>query len=178
MLFTHYASSKTAVGSLSWNTGSQTTVYMIKPLSRGSIAINSTSIVDNLLIDCGALTDPTDIELVLSLFLKNRQIMAQPSMQALGPTEISPGASITSDEDLKVKFRALINTSNTHECCTLPMMKLELGGVVDDQLRLWSERVERCGCKLHAHHACKRTMGYNLCCWGKGALFQKLVILN
>ncbi|KAG4421026.1 hypothetical protein IFR04_005789 [Cadophora malorum] len=102
---------------------------------RGSIAINSTSIVDNLLIDCGALTDPTDIELVLSLFLKNRQIMAQPSMQALGPIEISPGASITSDEDLKVKFRALINTSNAHECCTLPMMKLELGGVVDDQLR-------------------------------------------
>ncbi|MAD87882.1 MAG: hypothetical protein CL912_33390 [Deltaproteobacteria bacterium] len=91
MLFTHDASSKTAVGSLSWNTGSQTTVYMIKPLSRGSIAINSTSIVDNPLIDCGALTDPTDIELVLSLFLKNRQIMAQPSMQALGPTEISPG---------------------------------------------------------------------------------------
>lgn len=137
LLFKHYASSKTAVGSLSWNTGSQTTVYMIKPLSRGSIAINSTSILENPLIDYGALTDPTDVEFVLSLFLKNRQIMAQPSMQALGPTEISPGANITSDEDLKAKFRTLINPSNAHECCTLPMMKLELGGVVDDQLRVY-----------------------------------------
>jgi choline dehydrogenase-like flavoprotein len=137
MLVKHYASSKTAIGSLSWNTGTQTTVYMIKPLSRGSITINSTSILDNPLIDFGALTDPTDIELVLSLFLKNRQIMAQPSMQALGPTEISPGANITSDEDLKAKFRALIQPSNAHECCTLPMMKLELGGVVDDQLRVY-----------------------------------------
>ncbi|PVH77666.1 GMC oxidoreductase [Cadophora sp. DSE1049] len=137
LLFAHYASSKTAIGSLSWNTGAQTTVYMIKPLSRGSIAINSTSILDNPLIDYGALTDPTDIELVLSLFLKNRQIMAQPSMQALGPTEISPGAEITNDEDLISKIRTLINPSNAHECCTLPMMKLELGGVVDDQLRVY-----------------------------------------
>ncbi|KAH6720855.1 choline dehydrogenase-like protein [Leptodontidium sp. MPI-SDFR-AT-0119] len=137
ILFKHYASSKTAIGSLSWNTGTQTTVYMIKPLSRGSISINSTNILDNPLIDFGALTDPTDIELVLSLFLKNRQIMAQASMQALGPTEISPGANITSDEDLKAKFRTLIQPSNAHECCTLSMMKLELGGVVDDQLRVY-----------------------------------------
>jgi choline dehydrogenase len=136
-LFKHYASSKTAIGSLSWNTGTQTTVYTIKPLSRGSIAINSTSILDSPLIDYGALADPTDIELVLSLFLTNRKIMAQPSMQALGPTEISPGANITSDENLKAKFRTLINPSNAHECCTLPMMKLELGGVVDDQLRIY-----------------------------------------
>ncbi|KAL2060753.1 hypothetical protein VTL71DRAFT_9395 [Oculimacula yallundae] len=136
-LIKQYLSPKSAIGSLSWNTGSQTTVYTIKPLSRGSITINSTSVLDNPLIDFGSLTDPTDIEFVLSLFLKNRQIMSQPSMQLLGPVEISPGANLTSAEDLKSKIRTLLSPSNAHECCTLPMMKLELGGAVDDQLRVY-----------------------------------------
>ncbi|CZS97710.1 related to alcohol oxidase [Rhynchosporium agropyri] len=139
-LIKQYLSPSSAIGSLSWNTGTQTTVYTIKPLSRGSVTINSTSILDNPLIDFGALSDPTDIELVLALFRKNRQIMSQPSMRALGPTEISPGADLVGDEELKAKFRTLINPSNAHECCTLPMMKLELGGVVDEALRVYGVR--------------------------------------
>ncbi len=137
MLFKQYASSRTSVGSLSWNTGPETTVYMIKPLSRGSITITTTSVLDNPLIDFGALSDPTDLEFVLALYLKNRQIMQQPSMQALGPTEISPGGNSTYEEVLKTAFRARIQPSNAHECCTLPMLDLDLGGVVDDQLRVY-----------------------------------------
>lgn len=60
--------------------------------------------------------------------------MAQPSMQILGPTEISPGANLTTDEQLKTAFRALTIPTNGHACCTLPMMPLKLGGVVNSQL--------------------------------------------
>ncbi|KAI9051847.1 hypothetical protein LZ554_004108 [Drepanopeziza brunnea f. sp. 'monogermtubi'] len=137
ILFKQYASSRTAVGSISWNTGPETSIYMIKPLSRGSINIATTSILDNPLIDFGAATDPTDLDLVLSLYLKNREIMHQPSMQVLGPTEITAGGNTTDEDELKAAFRARINPSNAHECCTLPMMKRELGGVVDDQLRVY-----------------------------------------
>lgn len=104
---------------------------MVKPLSRGTIKINSTSIFDNPLVDFGALTDPTDIQLVLALIRKNRQIVAQPSMQALGPLELTPGASLTTDTELEAAIRAQINPSIAHECCTLPMMPLAHGGVVD-----------------------------------------------
>jgi choline dehydrogenase-like flavoprotein len=104
---------------------------MVKPLSRGTIKINSTSIFDNPLVDFGALTDPTDIQLVLALIRKNRQIMDQPYMQALGPLELTPGASLTTDAELEAAVRAQINPSIAHECCTLPMMPLKYGGVVD-----------------------------------------------
>lgn len=79
----HYDSFSTSVGSISWDTGAQTTIYMTKPFSRGSTKIASTDILDNPIIDFGALTDPTDIEVLLALFRKNRELMAQPSMQEL-----------------------------------------------------------------------------------------------
>jgi len=126
-----YASYDSAIGSISWNTGATTSVYMVKPLSRGSVNINSTSIFDNPLVDFGAFTDPTDIELVLALIRKNRQIMAQPTMQQLGPTELTPGVGLTTDDQIKTAIRAQINPSIAHECCTLPMLPLEHGGVVD-----------------------------------------------
>ena len=126
-----YSSSSSAIGSISWNTGATTSVYQVKPLSRGTIKINSTSIFDNPLVNFGALTDPTDIELVLALIRKNRQIMAQPSLQALGPHELTPGASLTTDAQLKAAIRAQINPSIAHECCTLPQLPLDHGGVVD-----------------------------------------------
>jgi choline dehydrogenase len=126
-----YASYSSAIGSISWNTGATTSVYMVKPLSRGTIKINSTSIFDNPLVDFGAFTDPTDIEIVLALVRKNRQIMAQPYMTELGPLELTPGTSLTTDDQIKAAIRAQIDPSIAHECCTLPMMPLDHGGVVD-----------------------------------------------
>ena len=104
---------------------------MVKPLSRGTVKANSTNIFDPLIVDFGALTDPTDIELVLAQIRKNREIMAQPSMQELGPTELTPGEDLTTDDQIKAAIRAQINPSIAHECCTLPMMPLDHGGVVD-----------------------------------------------
>lgn len=132
-----YASYSSAIGSISWNTGATTSVYQVKPLSRGTIKINSTSIFDNPLVDFGALTDPTDIELVLALLKKNRQIMATPFIQQLGPTELTPGASLTTDDQLKAAIRAQINPSIAHQCCTLPMMPLAYGGVCDSDRKVY-----------------------------------------
>jgi len=60
------------------------------------------------------------------------------------------------------------------------MMKLELGGVVDDQLRDYGVKGLSVADAsfMPITPASAPCMGYNLCCWGKGALFQKLVILN
>ena len=57
--------------------------------------------------------------------------MATPFMQQLGPTKLTPGVSLTTDDQLKGAIRAQINPSIAHERCTLPMVPLKYGGVVD-----------------------------------------------
>ena len=124
------------IGEISWSTGPDTSIFMLKPLSRGSVNIASASILDDPVIDFGALKDENDLELVLALVKKNREIMALPEIQALGPIELTPGANITTDDTLRAALRSLIVPSNAHMCCTNPMMKLELGGVVDGELKV------------------------------------------
>lgn len=63
--------------------------------------------------------------------------MQQPSMQVLGPTETDPGANLTTDEEFKAAFRATLIPTNGHACCTLPMMPLKLGGVVNNELQVY-----------------------------------------
>jgi choline dehydrogenase len=55
-----------AIGDISWNTGPSTSIYMTKPLSRGFVNINATDILTDPLVDFGAATDPTDIEMLLA----------------------------------------------------------------------------------------------------------------
>jgi choline dehydrogenase len=126
----NYASYGTSIGSISWNTGPQTSIYMIKPFSRGTITTVTTDILIDPVLDFGALTDPTDLEVMVALVRKNRQIMAQAPMQALGPTELLPGDAMLSDEDLKAVLRDNLDPTNAHMCCTTAMLSKSLGGVV------------------------------------------------
>lgn len=91
----------------------------------------------NPLIDFGSLTDSVDLEVVLVLFRKNCELTATPPMRVLGPTALSPGANLTTDAQLETALRGLIGPSNARMCCTAAMMKRELGGVVDDKLRVY-----------------------------------------
>lgn len=126
-----------AVGGLSWNTGPETSIYMTRPLSRGSITINSTSIFDAPLIDYGALTDPTDLGILYTIYMKNRELMATPDISILGPIETGPAPGISNEQDIKEKIKATLQPSNAHQCCTAAMMPREDGGVVDPQNRVY-----------------------------------------
>ncbi|KAF2662540.1 GMC oxidoreductase [Lophiostoma macrostomum CBS 122681] len=126
-----------AVGDISWSTGPTTSIYMTRPLSRGSITINSTSILDAPLIDFGAITDPTDLEILLAIYLKNRELMATPDIAVLGPIETSPAPGITDLEAIREALKKFLQPSNAHQCCTNAMMEKEDGGVVDPQNRVY-----------------------------------------
>ncbi|KAI4648620.1 uncharacterized protein J4E78_008683 [Alternaria triticimaculans] len=126
-----------AVGGLSWNTGPETSIYMTRPLSRGSITINSTSILDAPLIDYGALTDPTDLDMLYAIYMKNRELMATPDIAILGPRETAPAPGISDEQEIKEKIKAALQPSNAHQCCTAAMMPREYGGVVDRQNRVY-----------------------------------------
>jgi choline dehydrogenase-like flavoprotein len=126
-----------AVGDISWSTGPTTSIYMTRPLSRGSITINSTSVLDAPLIDFGAITDPTDLETLLAIYLKNRELMETPDMAVLGPIETSPAPGISDLTAVRQALKKALQPSNAHQCCTNAMMAREDGGVVDVQNRVY-----------------------------------------
>jgi choline dehydrogenase-like flavoprotein len=128
---------KGAVGDISWNTGPETSIYMTRPLSRGSVKINSTSILTDPLIDFGAITDPTDLEMLLAIYLRNRDLMNSPDLAVLGPIETSPAPGVTDKEAIKELLKAKLQPSNAHECCTNAMLKREDGGVVDPENKVY-----------------------------------------
>ncbi|CAG8957813.1 hypothetical protein HYFRA_00000152 [Hymenoscyphus fraxineus] len=138
-LYSLLSSKESPMGNIFWNTGPSTSIYMLKPFSRGSIAITSLSPLDAPTVDFRTNSDDTDLLFHLSLFLKNRELMSQPSMITLGPIETGPGAGINDadTEGLKTALAGAIEPSNAHMCCTAPMMKIEYGGVVDAELRVY-----------------------------------------
>ncbi|KAG8163562.1 hypothetical protein KVR01_006859 [Diaporthe batatas] len=129
---------KVSIGGLHWGTANTGTLYLFKPFSRGTVTINSTDPLANPLVDFRAATDPTDLDVAVALVRKAREIMDAPSMRVLGPIEVAPfGQVVQTDEEIREAVRQTFNPSNGHECCTAAMMPKELGGVVDDKLRVY-----------------------------------------
>lgn len=129
------------VGLIHWTTGNSATITFLKPLSRGTITINSTNPLAQPLVDFRTATDPLDLDLFIALFGKNREIMATPDMQVLGPREAAPfGENITSTEQLKGIFAARMGVTGGHECCTAAMMPRDMGGVVDSRMKVYGVR--------------------------------------
>ena len=111
-----------------------------KPFSRGTIRINSTDphpANSPPLIDFRATTHPFDMKIAILGLRFGRNIMTSEEMSTLGTLEIVPGGNITSDTELEELFRTrYVNPSNAHPVGTTAMMPLELGGVVDSNLRV------------------------------------------
>ncbi|KAH9880905.1 hypothetical protein IAQ61_001199 [Plenodomus lingam] len=125
------------VGGVSWNTGPETSIYLTRPFSRGSITINSTSIFDTPLIDYGALLDWTDLDILHAIYLKNRELMASSDIAVLGPIETAPAPGLSDDAEVKEMLKKALAPSNAHQCCTVAMMNKEDGGVVDPKNKVY-----------------------------------------
>lgn len=127
-----------SIGGLHWGTADTGTLYLFKPFSRSRVNINSTDHLANPLVDLRAVTDPTGLDVAVALVRKAREIMGAPSMRVLGPNEVAPfGQVVQTDEEIKDAVWETFNPSNGHECCTAAMMPKDLGGVVDDQLKVY-----------------------------------------
>ena len=103
--------------------------------------INTTDPLADPVVDFASLSVESDLDILVAALRKNREFIASPAMQELGPIiELSPGANVTSDEDLKDAFRQLLAPTYSHPCCTCPMMPEELGGVVGPDLLVYGVR--------------------------------------
>lgn len=140
IILKHYASTETSVGEFAWGTGSTLPIYNIKPLSRGWILIDGTKPLTPPTVDYGTFNDPTDIEIMIAVVRKNREMIASPAMRELTPVELMPGMNVTTDEQIEEVLRAQTSPTGLHLCCTNAMMPREIGGVVDAELRVHGTR--------------------------------------
>ncbi len=116
-----------------------------KPLSRGTVLIASTDPHPGLSpprIDFNALAHPFDARVaVLAFRLLRKVLLTAPAMKTLQAEELVPGLAVQTDEEVEGVLRgSLVSPTNAHPCGTATMMPRELGGVVDERLRVYGVR--------------------------------------
>lgn len=132
-----YESPHAAVEEVAWAGGNTVCVAMIRPLSRGSIMINSTDPTASPVFDFGTFSHLTDLKVATRALQKVRDWMASTPMQNIGAYETYPGTNISSDGDIAEAIRQGAVSSWQHPTSTCSMLKKELGGVVDSKLRVY-----------------------------------------
>jgi len=137
-----YASPHAAVEEVAWAGYASVCTVLIRPLSRGTITINTTDPRAPPLYDFGTFSHPSDLDIAVRAVKKVREWTASPAMQALGPVELLPGISTFGDTDeaLASAVRGFATSSWQHPTSSCSMLKRELGGVVDPQLRVYGVR--------------------------------------
>jgi choline dehydrogenase-like flavoprotein len=113
-------------------------ITLLHPLSRGRISLNATRPLSAPLVDYSTLSHPLDSEVFVQMLRFNRRLLQTPSLAALQPRELVPGANVSSDQMLKNVLPELVQPTFQHPCCSAAMGKRAQGGVVDpESLLVW-----------------------------------------
>ncbi|KAF4842414.1 Dehydrogenase xptC [Colletotrichum siamense] len=115
-------------------------VALQKPLSRGTIAINSTNPDPSIapLVDFNTISNPIDSLILIRAVAKARAFMSSPSVKSLAAVEMMPGPGAASDAEIEAIMRqSWVSSSFDHPAGTAAMMPKERGGVVDSKLRVY-----------------------------------------
>ena len=120
-----------------FNSGSEIPLTLVKPLSRGTVTISTRDPLDPPMIDWGALTNPADVEIMVATVKKQRELMGTEAMQELGPIEVMPGVTVTSDDEIRTVLRQQMQPTHSHLTSTCSMMRREYGGVVGPNLLVY-----------------------------------------
>jgi choline dehydrogenase len=112
-------------------------VNNMHPLSRGFVSINISDPNGAPVVDYRALTNVVDVHIEVLLLKAIRNYFSQEGeIQKLGPVEILPGPSVTTDSDLERYVRDTVTPTQYHPVGTCAKLPLDLGGVVDEELRV------------------------------------------
>ncbi|KAI9780602.1 MAG: hypothetical protein M1816_002798 [Peltula sp. TS41687] len=133
-----YASPHATAQETAFGGGQYYGIAILKPLSRGSILINTTDPLAAPVFDYGTFSHPADLAIAVASLKKNRALFASSPLQELGVMEVFPGAQAMGEDDaLAEAIRGFALSTWAHPSGTLSMMKREYGGVVDPQLRVY-----------------------------------------
>ncbi|OHE96322.1 GMC oxidoreductase [Colletotrichum orchidophilum] len=147
VLRTEFLDPKAGVMEFTFGGAESVPVALQKPLSRGTITINSTNPnpgssvgadSGGVRIDFNTLSNPIDTIILLRAVAKARAFMASPSVETLAAVEITPGPGVASDAEIEAVMReSWLSSSFDHPVGTAAMMPRHLGGVVDSGLRVY-----------------------------------------
>lgn len=109
-----------------------------KPTSRGTVYLDPKNPHGEPIIDYHGLENPVDMDLVLASIRYTRQIYNTSALSVFEPVELTPGAEVQTDDELKAKIESgLVLPTFAHPASTCAMMPRNLGGVVDAGLRVY-----------------------------------------
>ncbi|EAQ88634.1 hypothetical protein CHGG_05253 [Chaetomium globosum CBS 148.51] len=110
-------------------------VVYLHPASRGTVHINPADpFFSPPEVDYRALSNPTDLEILLEFTPFTRKYFLETRMKTLDPVEISPGADVTAPADIEAWLRSVMVPSSFHPIGTAAMLPQNLGGVVNEDL--------------------------------------------
>ncbi|KAK2799841.1 hypothetical protein FQN51_006442 [Onygenales sp. PD_10] len=112
-----------------------------KPLSHGTVHLNTTHPHAEPIVTYNALTNPFDRTALYTSIQFTRRYFNTTTLARLHPHEVSPGANNTSQEEVLAALRAggplSLGPSFAHAGCSGPMMPREMGGCVGGDLRVY-----------------------------------------
>lgn len=113
-------------------------VVYLHPLSRGTVTIDSKDpYFTEPVVDFRALSNPADLDVLVEFTRFTRRYFSETSMREYGPVELSPGANITTPEEIIADLRNIMSPSTFHPVGTSAMMPRGLRGVVDEELLVY-----------------------------------------
>jgi len=108
---------------------------LLKPVSRGTININTTDAFAEPLVNFRAVSNPVDLTILVKILKYARQFFSTPTMAQLGPVELFPGPGVSDEADISASLRdLLLQPSFFHPCCTVTLGSRDKGGVVGTDL--------------------------------------------
>ncbi|CAZ83550.1 unnamed protein product [Tuber melanosporum] len=139
ILLNRLAGTHTAAMEYMWLSGANRffqmpfSISITHPFSRGFIEINSTDPLAAPIVDLRTGSNPVDLNLFIEAFRFCRRVVQTRAIQELVPTELTPGPSLQTDEELRRFTRDSLSTM-FHPSGTSAMQPREIGGVVDHNL--------------------------------------------
>ncbi|OBR12843.1 GMC oxidoreductase [Colletotrichum higginsianum IMI 349063] len=113
------------------------TGFLLKPLSRGSVVLNSTDHDATPVVNYATGANPVDLEIMAAYVDYFRRLYSTDTWQGLGAVEVAPGAHVTDHDALIEYVKDNVIQSLMHPCCTAAMLPREKGGVVDSSLSVY-----------------------------------------
>jgi choline dehydrogenase-like flavoprotein len=113
----------------------------LHPLSRGTCNIDPKKPEAEPVVDYRALSNPMDAKVMADIMRYTRKYYLNEQNQKWGATEVQPGARVTTDEDMADYLARTLSPTEYHSAGSCAMMPLEMGGVVNEELKVYG--VER-----------------------------------
>ncbi|OTA76984.1 putative GMC oxidoreductase [Hypoxylon sp. CO27-5] len=123
--------------------GSSGSLIDLHPLSRGTVNINTTDPHTEPIVDYRALTNPVDLDIMIEFLRFTKTYFFETRLKEFTPRQLQPPDYVNEPEDLAGFLSENLSPSEFHPSGTCAMMPKELGGVVDEKLKVYGVKYLR-----------------------------------